>query len=163
MSALPRDLSKPRNQRIGEVSQLLQYQAGQANGQLVAYGCLLSADVTHNYNVAVSAGEFYIAQSDIQFAGAVAQGLPSGATTTSAQYLKVLVELDAAGNVYFIVGSPVTTQQSDAVLPAGVATHISVGYLAIPPSFTVATTSVATAGILNQIPYYGQTTPGGSY
>lgn len=163
MSATPRDLVKPRPQRLGELYSLNQLQAGQANSQAVTFGCLLAADVTHNYNLAISAGNFFLAQAEVVFAGAVAQALPGGATTTSAQFMKVLVELDAAGTVYFIVGAPVTTQQSDAILPAGNAAHISVGYLALPVSFTPGTTSIATTGIINQIPYYGQVGPGGAF
>jgi hypothetical protein len=154
MSAAPRDLLKTRDARVGEVYSLLHLGAGQANGQLVSYGCTISAGAGNN-TITYSAGAIVMGGAETLIAGLASQAVTGGAATSASQFLKVLLEVDATNTLYQIVGAPVTTQQSDAVLPKGVATHISIGYLAIPVSFVPGTTVITTAGIINQMPYWG--------
>jgi hypothetical protein len=156
MSAAPRDLLKSPNARTGEVFALLHLGAGQANGQLVTpNSCLITADATHNYNIAVGAGTIVLGGVAYAVSALTAQTVAAGATTSTSQFLKVLLELDTSGALHQTVGAIVTTQQSDAVLPKGNPAYISIGWLAIPASFTPGTTSIATAGIINQMAYYG--------
>lgn len=161
MAATPRDALKTRRQRIGEVYSLNQLQAGQANSQLVSFGCTI-APGTSNTTVGVSVGEFVIGQAVIAFAG-VATGIavPGGAATSASQFCKVLVEIDAnnagaqtSSNVFLTAGPLTAVSQAAATLPALTAARIAIGWLEIPNSFTPGTTAV-TSGMCRQVAYWG--------
>lgn len=157
MSATPRDLLKPRAQRVAEVYQSIQHQAGQPNSQLVSFGCVVAVDaVTTKW--AVSAGEYVLGQQVVAFAGVTAQVVPSGAATSTAQLVIVLIEGDAAGAVSTIVGA-IASGGGAAVIPQPTPAKIVLGYLSLPASFTPATT-VLTSGMCVTLPYSaGNTSP----
>lgn len=159
MSATPRDLLKSRRNRLGEVYRLNDLKAGQANSQFVAFGCVLSVGGTTT-NLAVSAGEFVLAQAVTAYAGTVAAGVavPNTPTYGAGTFAKILVESNAAGVLSFKFGASVTTQQSDAPLPKGDTDKISLGWIETSGAFTGGTT-VLTAGMLKQMPYSDPTNP----
>lgn len=161
MPATPRDALKTRRQRIGEVYALNQLQAGQANSQLVSFGCQLVPGTT-NTSLGITVGEFVIGQTVVPFAG-IATGIavPAGAQTSSIQFCKVLVEVDGnnagaqtSANVFLTAGPLVTGSQSAAPLPALTPTRIAIGWLEIPSSFTPGSTAL-TAGMCKQVAYWG--------
>jgi hypothetical protein len=159
MSGTPRDLLKTRRARIGEVYQLNHYKAGQANSQLVAFGCVLSVGTT-NTQLAVSAGEFVLAQAVTAYAGTIAAGVAIPVTPTygAGTFAKILVEVNAAGTISFKFGASVTTSQADAPLPKGDTDKISLGWIETTGAFTGGTT-VLTGGMLKQMPYSDPTNP----
>lgn len=150
MSATPRDLLKTRAARVGEVYSENALKNGDATSQLVSFGCVLAVGTTPA-QLAVSAGEFVLAQAIVAFAAVTAQVIPAGATTSAGQFLKVLVESDAAGTLTLTPGV-IAASQAAAVLPLGDPTKISLGWIEVPASFTAATTSL-TSGMLKQMPY----------
>jgi hypothetical protein len=152
MSAKPRDLLKTRSQRVGEVLSNVHLKAGQANGQVVISGCDVAVGTTAA-KVKVTAGEVVIAGAIATIALADNQTLAAAATTAAGQFRKVLVEVNAAGAVSFKYGAVSTVDQASALLPAGDADKISVGYLEIPASFTADTTAV-TSGMCKDMAYH---------
>ena len=154
MPAVPRDLLKTKDAILGEKYTLAHLGAGQANGQCVTFGCTISAGAGNN-TITVSAGSFLMGGTEYTIAGLTSQAVTAGAVLTAGQFAKLLLEVDMANTLYQIVGSPVTTQQADAVLPKGLPTHISIGWLALAGVFTPGTTVINTAGIINQMPYWG--------
>jgi hypothetical protein len=143
----------PQWSAIGEVASNLAQQSGHADSQLVFWGCTLSqGTTTTKFNLA--AGEVSLAQAMVSIAAVVDTSVPAGAATGAGEFRKVLVEVDGAGAVSTVVGDKVTTAQTDAVLPAGNAAKISVGYLEIPASFTPGTT-VVTNGMCKAVAYSG--------
>jgi hypothetical protein len=159
MSATPRDLLKSRRARIGEVYSLNHLKAGQANSQVVSFGCDLSVGTT-NTQLAVSAGEFVLAQSVVAYAGTAAAGVAIPVTPTygAGTFAKILVEVNAAGTISFKFGSSVTTAQVDAPLPKGDTDKVSLGWIETSGAFTGATT-VLTGGMLKKMPYWDITNP----
>lgn len=159
MSAGSRDLLKTRRARIGEAYGLNHLRAGQANSQVVSFGCDLSVGTT-NTQLAVSAGEFVLAQAVTAFAGTAAAGVAVPATPTygAGTFAKILVEVNAAGTISFKFGTAVTTSQADAPLPKGDTDKISLGWIETTGAFTGATT-VLTSGMLKKMPYWDVTNP----
>lgn len=148
MSATPRDLLKPRQQRNWEVFQALQYQQGQSNSQLVTFGCVLAPGGT-NTQLAISAGEYALAQSLIQLPAVTAQLLTGlGLTNTGAgQSCLVLVEADATQPTPLLTFTQgVIVSAGTPVLPQPTPTRIVLGYLAVPASFTFGTTPLTAGG-----------------
>lgn len=150
MSATPRDLLKTRASRVGEVYSDNALKNGQANSQLVSFGCVLAVGGTAT-KLAVGAGEFVLAQAIVPFAAVASATVPAGATTGAGQFCKVLVESNAAGALTLTAGA-LAGSQATAPLPLGDPTKISLGWIEIPASFTPDTTSL-TGGMLKQMPY----------
>lgn len=150
MAALPRDLQKPRAQRLSEVAQSLQQQAGQTNTQFVTFGCVVSPDVTHAYNFAVSAGEYCLGQALVEFAGAVAQAVPGGADPGAGQEVIVNIEGDSSGALHLTVGA--IASGGSPVAPALTPAYILLGQLVITGAFTPGTTAL-TSGECVTTPY----------
>lgn len=154
MSAKPRDLLKRRRQRLGEVASLSALGAGQANGQYINSGGVLSVGSTTT-RLAISACEAFLAQALTLIPATIAAGVapPVGANTAAGQVRKVAVDLKSDGTVVFTVGalSP-SGVQADAVLPATPIDSITVGWIEVPASF-VADTTVLTVGMLKQMAY----------
>lgn len=156
MPATPRDLLKPRAQRLAEVAQSIQLQAGQANAQQIIYGLELVAETK---KFGITAGEYAAdgVNQPIVIASAITgQSIPAGATTGAGQKCFVLVEINAKSEVFTTV-SALTT--GTPVLPAltasdtGKGTRIAIGYIEIPESFTAGTTNCPTGTALKAIQY----------
>lgn len=150
MSAKPRDLTKTRPWRTGEVLTHVALKTGQANGQSVLWGDAPVVGTT-NTQVGVSAGEVTLAGAIVTHAAITSQAVPAGTATDASTFRKVLLERDAAGALTFVVGAGAVDQAS-AVLPLGLADRISVGWLEIPASFVVGTT-VITTGMCKAMAY----------
>ena len=148
MAGTERDRLKSRVNRVGEVYALNHLKAGQANSQLVAFGCHVSKGGTSDRQVVVSAGEIVLAQSVIAVDPVNATSLPSGASTSAGQFRKVLLELDAEGALSFVVGD-VAASQAKAPLPDLSPDKIAIAYIELPASFTVDTTSLTDSMIVN--------------
>lgn len=148
MSATPRDLLKTRAQRVMEVYNSVQLQSGQANSQLVGFGCVLAPGGT-NTQLAISAGEYVLGQSIINFPAVTGQLLTGlGFTNTAAgQSCLVLVEADATQPTPVLtLTQGVIVSSGTPVLPQPTSTKIVLGYLAIPASFTFGTTALTAGG-----------------
>lgn len=163
MSATPRDLLKTRQQRVAEVYQLLQYQAGQANSQFVSFGCVLAPGGTAT-QLAISAGEYVLAQQVISFPAVTGQVLTSLTNTGAGQSCLVLVEADTTQPTPVLtLTQGVIVSSGTPVLPQPTPTRIALGWLAIPASFTMGTTSL-TGGMCVTMPYSaGNTSPIGGF
>jgi hypothetical protein len=159
MSATPRDLLKPRAQRLAEVYQSLQHQAAQSNSQIVTFGCVLAPGGT-NTQLAISAGKYVLGQSEIDFPAVTGQLLTGlGLTNTAAgQTCIVLVEADATQPtpVLTLTQSAIATGGAAAVAPAPNTGRIVLGRLAIPASFTFGTTALTGPMCVTE-PYYSST------
>jgi len=158
MSATPRDLLKPRQQRVSEVYQLLQYQAGQANSQVVAFGCQVLVDAATT-KFQVTAGEYVLGQSIVTFNALTAQVVPGGATTAAGQSVFVLIEADAAAALHLTVG--VIVSSGTPVLPQPTPTWIALGYLSLGASFTAGTTVLTGANVVSLAYSAGNVNPAG--
>lgn len=148
MPASPRDLLKPRAQRLGEVAQGIMQQTGFHDSQYVTYGAVLAPGGT-NTQLAISAGEYVLAQQLTQLPAVTGQLLTGlGLTNTAAgQSCLVLVEADATQPtpvLTFTQGAIVSG--GSPVLPAPNPARIVLGYLAIPASFTFGTTPLTAGG-----------------
>lgn len=154
MSASPRDLLKPRAQRLLEVAQGIQQQTGFADSQYVTFGCKLAPGSTAA-NLAVSDGEYSLAQSLVQYAGTAAAGVSiasgqaiwNGQTptnTAAGQLCIVLIEADASGTLYATQGA--IANSGTPVAPSPTANRIVLGYLSVPASFTFGTTALTAGG-----------------
>jgi hypothetical protein len=138
MSATPRDLLKPRQERLAEVMHSNQLQAGQANAQQIIYGLELEPE-TKKFKVTAGewaeggASELLIMKAKIALSVAV------GAKTGAAQACYILVEVNKKEEVFQTV-SAVTA--GTPVLPSLTAGRIAIGYLSIPEEFTPGTTEV---------------------
>lgn len=152
MASLARDLLKTRFQRIGEVFQLGHYKAGQADSRIVAFGGDLTVHTT-NTQFAVSDLTAVIGGQLVDKAAQTAIAVAGGAATGASQFVKVLIQMDAAGTITQKVGAIVTTQQSDAIKPSEDLDKISLGWLEIPASFVPGTTVLTTA-MLKKEPYW---------
>lgn len=141
MPATPRDILKPRSQRLSEVMTSIQLQAGQANDQQVIWGLGLKVNATHNYDFDIEKGEVCINQELKEIAVLTEQTVPAGAETTSAQTCFVLLEVSPAGVLTKTVSAKT---EGTPVLPALNAARIAVAYIAIPKSYTVGTTELKT-------------------
>lgn len=151
MSAKPRDLLKTRPQRVGEVLSNVHLKAGQANGQVIVWGCTLAVG-TPTTGLDITAGEVTIGQALVALAASAANAVPAGAATAAGQFRKVLVERKADGTVVFVVGA-IAAAQADAPLPKSPnADAISLGWIEVPASFTPGTTAL-TAGMLKPVLY----------
>src|ERR1039458_6558482 len=93
MPGTPRDLFKSHSQRVSETVGLAQLQAGQANSQQVVSGLVAGVAAAQVYQVDVSAGSAVVGGQLASSAAVLSTALPAGATTTSAQYVNLLVEL----------------------------------------------------------------------
>lgn len=150
MSATPRDALKQRPQRLGEVYDLIYKKAGQANSQCVTFGGdLLVGTDTHKF--AIGPVAYVVGQSEV-INLSVSADQTVAATVASGTFLKVLVELDAAGVVTQTIGQGVSTSQADAVLPKGNTGRITIGWLELT-NFTPGTTTVTTA-MLKKMAYW---------
>jgi hypothetical protein len=138
MPATPRDLLKPRAQRLAEVFQSEQLQAGQANAQQIIYGLELEAEAK---KFKISAGEYAPdgVSLPVVIKAITGQSVAAGAETTASQKCYVLVEINAKEEVFQTVSA---LTSGTPVLPALTAGRIAIGYLSIPASFTVGTTEV---------------------
>jgi hypothetical protein len=155
MPATPRDLLKPRQQRLSEVMTSAQLQAGQANAQQIIFGLTLEANAK-TFNIL--AGEYQPdgVSQPIAIAAKAAIAVAAGAKTAAEQKCIVLVEINAAGEVFQTV-SGLTT--GTPVLPALTANRIAIGFIEVPAEFVPGTTTV-TAGMLKAVKYSaGNTSP----
>lgn len=150
MSATPRDLLKPRMQRIREVAESVQQQAGQANSQQIIYGCGLVVGSTKT-DFTIDAGEvtFDGVSQPVEVAQVANTAVAAGAALSAGQNCYVLVELDKEGKTHQTV-SAITG--GTPVLPALTAERIAVGYLTLKGAFTPGTTEL-TAEMLKPIAY----------
>lgn len=163
MAASPRDLLKPRAQRLKEVAEGLQNQQGFADSQFVTFGCVLAPGSTAP-NLAISSGEFSLAQALVQYAGTVAAGVVLtglGLTNTGAgQSCYVLVESDAAGVLSYSQSAIVSS--GTPVMPSPNAGRIVLGYLNIGASFTFGTTALTAPMCVTQPYSAGNVSPSGT-
>lgn len=161
MPATPRDLLKPRAQRLAEVANSIQLQAGQANAQQIIFGLELTAETK---KFGVTAGEYApdgVSQPVSIAAAITGVSIPAGATTGAGQKCFVLVEINAKSEAFTSV-SALTT--GTPVLPALTAGRIAVGFIEIPESFTAGTTNCPTGTALKAIKYSaGNTSPTGGF
>lgn len=156
MAASPRDLLKPRSQRLMEVAQSIQQQNGFADGQFVTFGCVLAPGATDT-ELAISQGEVSIAQSLVEvpaqagllLTGAEVQGVIPTLVAGEACY--VLVEVDATGDTFYLTPGATVTGGTP-VMPAPTATRIVLGYLSLAGAFTPGTTALTAAMCITQ-PY----------
>jgi hypothetical protein len=119
------------------------------NATNISYGCLVAPDVTHAYNLAVGAGEIVVAGVPYEFAAVVAQS-PPACTTSAGQYRSILCEVDETDAAYFTTSATAASAAAAlALLPAATAGRVTVATIAVPPSFTAATTSFTAAMITN--------------
>lgn len=148
MPATPRDLLKPRAQRLAEVFQSEQLQAGQANAQQIIWGLLLKAETK---KFGIEAGEYAPdgVSLPVSIKAITGQVVASGAKTGAGQKCFILVEINSKEEVFQTV-SALTT--GTPVLPALTAARIAVGFIEVPEEFTPSTTEV-TAGMLKAIKY----------
>lgn len=146
MPGTTRDRLKTRQSKLGEVYGLNALKAGQANSQLLAFGCTITKGGTSNRQVLVSAGEVVLGQSIVPVAAITATSLDAGATTDGSTFRKVLLELNGSGALSFVVGNGAASQAA-ALLPALTAGKIAIGYIELPNSFTVDTTALTDAMI----------------
>ena len=151
MSAKPRDLLKSRATRLGEVLHLNGLKAGQSNSQVVLWGNLITPTSGATETFDVSDGEFVLAQAIVQASASAANAL-TGAGTSASEYRKVLIERNASGTVSIKVGTAAASQD-DAELPAGDTDKISIGHIEVPASFTVGT-SLITEAMIVQMDYH---------
>lgn len=159
MSATPRDLLKPRPQRVHEVYQSVQLQAGQANSQYVSFGCKVQVDAT-NTKFDITTGEYVLGQSIVSFAGLSAQNVAAGAALSAGQAVFVLLELDGSGALTQTVGA-ITT--GTPVLPALTASRIAVGYLSLTGAFTPGTTALVAGNCVTLAYDAGNVSPVGGF
>lgn len=160
MPATPRDLLKPRAQRLAEVANSVQLQAGQANAQQIIFGLTLEAE-TKKFKVLE--GEYFPdgVSQPVLIKTISGISIPAGATTGAGQKCFVLVEVNAKEEAFTSV-SALTT--GTPVLPALTAGRIAVGYIEIPESFTAGTTNCPTGTALKAIKYSaGNTSPTGGF
>jgi hypothetical protein len=147
MPATPRDREKPRAERLAEVFQAEQLQSGQANAQQIIFGLEAKAEGT-TVEFEITAGEY--APDGVSLPVAIKaiakKKLPAGATTGAGQTCLVLVEINAAEEV-FVTASALTT--GTPVLPAltaGTAAkpkRIAIAEILVPESFTVGTSKTS--------------------
>ena len=164
MAASPRDLLKPRAQRLQEVAQGLQGQSGFHDSQFVTFGCV-PAPSTTPAKLAISAGEYVLGQTLVEFP-AVSELALSGlglTNTSSGQTCYVLIEADGTQP------TPLLTFTQSAIVTAGTpvmpspnAGRIVLGYLSIPASFTFTSTSLTTAICVTQPYSAGNVNPSGT-
>lgn len=158
MAALPRDLTKPRAQRLSEVMQSIQQQAGQPNSQLIVFGCVLAVGGTAS-QLAISQGEYVLGQQIVELAAQTALAVPAGANPGAGLSVIVNVEGDSTGAVTLTPGSIAGVPVAPALTPA----KILLGQLTIPGAFTPGTTSLTT-GMLTSTPYSaGNVSPVGGF
>lgn len=155
MPAQPRDLLKPRAQRLMEVAHAAQQETGLADGQYVTYGCKLAPGGT-NTQLAISDGEYFLAQSLIEFPTNAGITLTTAANwagsvaptnTGAGQSCYCLVEADVTQPTPVVtLTQGVIVSSGTPVLPTLTPTRIMLGYLAIPASFTFGTTALTAGG-----------------
>lgn len=160
MATLPRDLQKPRAQRVSEVYTSLQLQAGQTDSQLVSFGCVVAVDATTT-KFAVSAGEYVLGQAVVSFAAALAQVVPAGANPAAGQQVIVNLEGDVNGALQTVVGA--FASAGAAVAPALTPARILLGQLVINGAFTPGTTVLTGANIVTTAYSAGNTSPVGGF
>ena len=141
MPATPRDREKPRAQRLAEVFQSEQLQAGQANAQQIIYGLACSAE-TKKFKI--EAGEYAPdgVSLPVVIKAITGQNLPSGATTGAGPTCLVLVEINAAEEVFTTASALTTGTPVLPALTAGTAAkpkRIAIAEILVPASFTVGT------------------------
>lgn len=150
MAAKIRDIAKTRAQRIGEVFSLLHQKAGQANGELVAFGGNITVHST-NTQIAVSDTCAVIGQAIVDKAAQVAIAIPAGAATGAGQECQVLLELDATGTITATAGAVAATGLSTR--PVENTARITLGVVKVTASFTPGTTPV-TGGMITKEVYF---------
>jgi hypothetical protein len=166
MAASPRDLLKPRTQRLEEVATGLQKQAGFHDSQFVTFGCVLAPGATPA-NLAISAGEYALGQALIELPAVTAQVLsgltPALVTMAAGQSCYVLVEADATQP------TPVLTFTQSAIVSAGTpvmpspnAGRIVLGYLAPTGVFVFGTTALTAPFCVTQPYSAGNVNPSGT-
>lgn len=141
MPGTTRDRLKTRPGRLGEVLGLNHLKAGQANSQAIISGIALTKGGASNRQVLLSAGEVLMGGTIRSFAAVAATSLPAGATTDASTYRRVLLEQDTTGALTFVVGAGAVSAAA-ITWPPLTATKIAVGYVDLPPSFTVDTTAL---------------------
>lgn len=151
MPATPRDLLKPRQERLAEVAYSAQLQAGQANAQQIISGLELEAE-TKKFKI--SAGEYAKdGVSEFVITKAITgQSVPSGAKTGAGQKCYVLVEINEKEEVFTTVSALTTGTPVLPALTASAAGRIAVGYIEVPEEFTPGTTEVK-ASMLKAVKY----------
>ena len=163
MAASPRDLLKPRAQRLEEVAMGLQKQAGFHDSQFVTFGCVLAPGGTTS-QLAISAGEYSLGQALVEFAAVTAQVLsgltPALVTMIAGQSCYVLVEADASSVLYFTQSAIVSA--GTPVMPSPTASRIVLGYLAPTGAFTFGTTALTAPFCVTQPYSAGNVNPSGT-
>lgn len=148
MPATPRDVLKPRQERLAEVFYGAQLQSGQANAQQIVYGLEGEAE-TKKFKI--TAGEYFEngASEPVKIKAITAQTVASGSTTNSSQFCYILVEINEKEEVFQTV-SALTT--GTPVLPALTAGRIAIFYISIPNSFTAGTTEPTEGNSVKFVP-----------
>ena len=147
MPATPRDLLKPRAQRLAEVFQSEQLQAGQANAQQIIFGLEAKAEGT-TVKYELTAGEYAPdgVSLPVSIKAQAALALPSGATTGAGQKCLVLVEVNAAEEVFATASALTSGTPVLPALTAGTAAkpkRIAIAEILVPESFTVGTSKTS--------------------
>jgi hypothetical protein len=143
MPATPRDLLKPRQERLAEVMYSNQLQAGQANAQQVIWGLTVVPD---GKKITVEEGEWAEggASELLTMKQKVGVTIATGSKTAAGQFCYVLVEVNKKEEVFQTV-SAITG--ATPVLPALTAGRLAIAYLSIPEEFTPGTTEIKAANI----------------
>lgn len=152
MAATPRDLTKPRQERLREVFESLQYQAGMSNAQQIIYG--------QEIELTSSGVKFVVTAGEAAWDG-VSQ--PQATKKTAEQAVATAAKLEAGQNCYILVEltkaeEPEVKQTVSAitggtpVIPALTAGRLAVAVLSLKGAFTPGTTKMEAVNII-PVPY----------
>lgn len=145
MAPKPRDVFKTRAARIGEVFTLLHLKTGQANSQLVAFG----GDLTFTTTVLnISALCAVLGQAIVDKAASTV-ATTVAISTGAGQFMKAVIEMDAAGAITIRPGV-IAASQALAVRPADDPTKIILGHIEVPASTTGGTTALQQAWLIKE-------------
>jgi hypothetical protein len=149
MPATPRDLLKPRQQRLSEVLTSAQLQAGQANAQQIVWGLKCEAETK---KCKVLAGEYLKdgVSEPVAFVEKTGVSFPAGCTTAAGVTLLVLVEITVGTTTVTL--TPGAATAGTPILPALTAGRIAVAQILVPESWT-ATSSEANLCTYTAIKY----------
>lgn len=163
MPATPRDLLKPRQERLAEVFQAIQLQSGQANGQQIISGL--------GIELPGEAKKFVVEAGEAAFDGVslpqvvkktAEQEVAAGATLTSGQNCFVLIEITKAEE-------PEVKQTVSAItggtpiVPALTAGRLAVAVLSLKGAFTPGTTKLTAAMVIPVKYSAGNVSPTGGF
>lgn len=164
MAASPRDLLKPRSQRLAEVAEATQLQTGMADGQTVTFGCVLAVGGTPA-QLAISAGEYTLGGPTLVELPAVTGQVLTGfsiPTLSAGQSCNVLVEADATQPTPTLTLTPGAVTTGVPVTPSPNPARIVLGHLALAGAFTPGTTSLTSPMCVTETYNAGNVNPAGT-